>query len=279
MFQAQTVNLNHYKGTPEGMLRLGFTMPDGNNRSGFIRGVGADWDTSLFVDESTETMFFVSTSPDKRGLVVERWLNFHAPKRKEYTTKTAQKEDLGNKDAGTLTHEEIVEKLKDTITEGDKPKPAEKAPLKLTALIENTTKVVEKKGTKGKYKGKVISRSRKVETRGDYEYSTGNYGKGKDNKERMKPGWRCRTQRGVTLMATKGDPSWTRSVFRNENGTEIFFLFTKPDGSYLLESIRQTRTSYQRREATAAKGSVSGTPEKIVEAMEPSLTYDPNAFA
>lgn len=81
-------------------------------------------------------------------------------------------------------------------------------------------------------------------------------------------------------MRTKGTPSLPRTVLRNDANTEIFFLFTMPNGTYLLEALRQTQTSYQRREATAQQTIHAGTPpEEIVAAMADNLVYDLNAFA
>lgn len=81
-------------------------------------------------------------------------------------------------------------------------------------------------------------------------------------------------------MRTKGDPAWPRSVFYNQNKTEIFFLFTKPDGNYLLEALRETNGGFQRREATASKASFgSKKAATVVKEMAKTLVYDPNAFA
>lgn len=276
MFTAQTKDLNHYNGTPPGTYRVWFMMPDGNSRSAFVRDVDHDWDVSVLVDEETETIFFVGTSPDKRGLHVERWLNGHPPRKQHYKTKTAQKADLNSKDAGTLTPEEIVTAIKDTLTSDDTPQPITKPALKLKPLTKHKEKRVETKGTKGK----VIKVERVVEQAGDYQYKAGNYGKGKDGKDRIKPFWRCRTRRGAALVRTKGDPSWPLTVLHNDSQTEVFFLFTQPDGNYLLEALRETRTAYQRREVTAQQSDFAGkSPTEIVTAMADTLTYDPNAFA
>lgn len=274
MYEASTVNLNHYLGTPPNTRRVGFILPDGNERSAFVHGVENDWDISIFVDETTETFFFVGTSPDKRKLRVERWLAHHCPSRKVYITKASQKIDLNGKDAGTLSHAEIADALQPMLTKNDNPQPIQKPVLELHAAIEHKTKRVETKK-----KGKIVKVEHTVEQKGDYNYCSPNYEK-KNGKDVTEPTWYCRTRRGTILMRTKGDPTWPRTVLYNKQKTEIFFLFTKPDGNYLLEALRETYTNYQRREATASKANFADQhPAVIVLTMADNLVYDPDAFA
>lgn len=272
MYESPIVhNLNHYRGTPEGFSRIGFTMPDGSNRSALVEGVAKDWSVSVFVDESTETIICVATNASKVQLVVERWLNFHAPTRKAYKTKAQQEADLGaGKNASTLSSSAITDALKPSLTVDDQPRAVPQPALELVAAKEHKVKAV----------GKGRQRKQVIEQRGDYSHHEGKYGPVKQGgPERTEPSWRCRLARGPMLMRTKGDPSLKRSVYINAKHTEIFFLFTLANGSYLLEALRETPAGYQRREATAGAAQAGKTPKKIVEAMAPSLVWDPNAFA
>jgi hypothetical protein len=253
-----TTSTLRYKGTPEGARRVGFHKPSGETQACIVQGVDDGWDHSVFMDEGFDRLFFIATSADKRGLVVERWCPLHAPTRFDYDTKASQKEDMSGKDAGTLTHREIAKIFYADLTEGDVP------PV-ITPEVDTLTLVAAKAWDGEKKKGdylfvpskeiKAIKKTKKTP---------------KPRKAgKTKPTYRVLLSGIKAIMQTKGGDK-PKAVFCSDDHSQIFFLHEQ-GSNYLLENVRQVGYRQQRREATRKKADVSGKGKDIVMAMVPDL--------